>query len=187
MNRSDAKKQLARKYARAFFHSFPNSVTENGLLECVQRLTVCYEKNKRSFYTLALSSAHIGERCEGLAKLLNHFEIPEKIHLLIEVMLRKKKLDLFPFLLPALVEEFRKRNDLQEVHVSTAQPLSQTEQARLEKSMQERIPGSLSFVYTHDPSLIAGIKVQTTTHYWEETLARTIRTLEHRLQLQEKV
>lgn len=187
MNRSDARKQLARKYARAFLRSFPDSVTEQCLLQSVARLTTCYEENKRSFYTLALSSAHIEERCQGLAKLLNHFEVPEKIHLLIEVMLRKKKLGLFPFLLPALIEEFRKRNDLQEVHVSTAQPLSPTEQARLEKSMQERIPGSLSFVYTHDPSLIAGIKVQTKTHYWEESLARTIRTLEHRLQLQEKV
>lgn len=187
MSRIYAKKQLARNYARAFLRSFADVVTPECIFSSVERLQKCYEENKQSFYTLALSSANIEERCQGLSKLLDHFNIPEKIHLLIEVMLRKKKLDLFPFLLPALIEEFRKRHNQQEVHVTTAHPLTETERARLEKSLTGRIPGTLSFVYTQDPALIAGIKVQTQTHYWEESLARTVRTLEHRLQLQEKV
>jgi ATP synthase F1 delta subunit len=185
MIRSLRNKQLARNYARAFFRVY--DLSQKTLFSSITALEDFFVAHKIVFHTLLLSSARVEDKIDALEKVVKKLKLVTSMHQLLEILIRHKTLHILPFLLPALKEVYKKKYDIHDVTVTSAQPLSAVEQKQLEKEFCSKLPGTLHFIYEHDESLIAGMKIQTPTHCWEESIARTMRTLQNRLRLQENI
>ena len=186
MSRADYKRHLARKYARAFLRLF-DEFSKEELFSTIDALAAIYEKHPLAFHTLELSSARIEDKCDGLHKITESLNLQKPMTRLLDTMLRQKNLNLIPFLLPSLKEEYKKIHQHHDVVVTSAQELSTNHKRQLEGYLSKTLSGVLSFIYREDETLIAGIKVQTPTHYWEYSIARTIRMLEHGIRQQETI
>lgn len=178
-------KQLARNYARAFFRVY--DLDEKTLFSSITALDEFFSHHEIVFHTLLLSSARIEDKITALEKVVKKLKLVEPLHQLLEILIRHKTLHLLPFLLPALKEIYKKKYDIHDVTVTSAQPLTAAERKQLESEVCKKLSGTLHFTYEDDESLIAGLKIQTPTHCWEDSIARTMRTLQNRLRLQEHI
>jgi len=182
MLNSSRKKVLSYPYARAFLRTYQG--TQKELFADIDALLAAHKTTPVLFHTLHLSSIHVSEKCKGLAVLSKRLQISQSMHHLLATMLRKKAMYLLPSVLVLLKREYKKINNQHDVVVTSARTLTRPEKDALEAQLRVHIFGTLSFTYHNDNALISGIKVQTATHYWEFSIARTIRMLQHRLHSQ---
>ena len=180
------KKVLARKYARTFLKVF-NELNKDDLFASIERLQGCCQQSPLVFYTLLLSSARLDDKLKAVDELARRLELVEPVTRLLETLLRRKKIDILPALLPIIMHEYKKKYHLLDVVVTSAHPLTATQKERVEALVSTQLSGELTFIYQQDSTLIAGIKIQTPTHYWEHSVAKVARTLEHRLAMQETI
>ena len=177
------KKHLARQFARAFLKTI--KITEKELFSGVDKLADSLKNNPLAFHTLELSSARLEDKCLGLDKIAEKIKLPDALKTLLHAVARHKALSTLPFLLPALKEVYKKNNNIHDVTVATPKPLLAKEKKEIEAALADKLPGTLSFQYKQDETLGAGIKISTPTHFWEHSLAKTLKTVRQQIQEQE--
>lgn len=183
MNRLTQKKQKARNFARAFLRT--HEMSEEKLFSGIDTLTECCRQNPLAFHLLELSSAHIEQKYRAIDALSQRFGLPWQLAQLLRAVLRYKEFHLLTCILAMLKEEFKKMHGIHEVVVSSSHPLLAQDRKDIELLVQEKIPGTLRFMYQQDRALIAGIKIETPLYYWEHSVARTMRTLQQQIESQE--
>jgi F0F1-type ATP synthase delta subunit len=183
MNRLTQKKQKARNFARAFLRV--QSISEDELFNGIIQLKACLKKSPMVFHMLELSSMHVEEKYQAIYSLTERFEIPRTLGDLLCAVLKYKEFDLLSCILDMLQDEFKRMQGIHEVMVTTSHTMNAEARSVIESQMRCKIPGMLRFIYTLDPALIAGIKIQTPLYYWEHSVARTIRQLQQQLCIQE--
>ena len=184
MNRLTQKKQKARNFARAFLRV--QNLGEQELFAGIDALNECSKKNPLVFHTLELSSAHIEEKYAAISELGKQLELPAQVCQLLCAVLKYKEFDSLSIILSLLKEEFKKMHGIHEVMIHTSHELPHERKMSIEKLIAQKIPGTLRCMYSLDPSLIAGIKIETPLYYWEHSVARTIRQLQQQLSMQEQ-
>lgn len=185
MIRCVRKKHLARQFARAFFKNF--NITEKQLFSGADAFEKAIIDNPLFFRTLELSSARLEEKCKSIDKLAQKIKLPDSLRTLLHAVTRHKALSILQFLIPALREIYKKNQNIHDVTIATPAPLTAKDKKNLEATLCDKLPGRLSFHYEQDESLGAGIKIVTPTHYWEHSLAKTLKTVQQQIQEQETV
>lgn len=183
MNRLTQKKQKARNFARAFLRTHEMGEAElfsgvDALIECCQRLPLV-------FHTLELSSAKLEDKYRAISTLSEQLRIPWQLVGLLKAVLRYKEFDVLSMILEMIKEEYKELHGIHEVRVSSSHLLDHEARNRLEQLICAKIPGMLRFMYSIEPELIAGIKIETPLYYWEHSVARTLRTLQQQIASQE--
>ncbi len=183
MNRLTQKKQKARNFARAFLHTY--AIGEAELFAGIDALLDCCQTSSLVFYTLELSSAVMSEKCVAIDALVTRLSLPPQFGPLLRAVLRYKEFNLLPTILQFLKEEFCSMHGIHTVVISSSHILADEHKHTLEKLIEEKVPGTLRFVYQQDAALIAGVRITTPLYYWEHSVARTIRKLQQQLRAQE--
>jgi F0F1-type ATP synthase delta subunit len=183
MNRLMQKKQKARNFARAFLRT--HAISEEELFRGTDALLNCCKNNSLVFHTLELSSALMSEKCLAIESLVKKLSLPQQFSFLLRVVLRYKEFGSLAIILRFLQQEFYYMQGIHQVVVSSSHCLSDEQKNNMEQLVKDKIPGTLRFIYRIDSRLIAGVKMTTPLYYWEHSVARTIRTLQHQLRSQE--
>lgn len=174
-----AKKKLARKYAIAFLNTSENE--HEILFNALDIIETFRASHGLFFKMLQHSNASMKLKHEGIAKIFAPHALPRHIVTFLQVLVSDKTIGLLSFIIKQIREEYKQRNNLIDVTVTSSHELQPEQKNDLEAAVKEKMNGTLSFTYVIDERLISGIKIRTHTYYWEESLAQRIRAIEHTL------
>jgi F0F1-type ATP synthase delta subunit len=180
------KRHRSRHYARAFLRVF-GTLPEKTLFKAIDTLSSYYEKNRLVFRLLQFSSARRDAKIEAMEKLCDKLQLPEPISNLVGSLIKRKAIELLPTVLCALRSEFKKSARIYDFTVTSSHALSAEQKEAIERQLTKAVDGTLVVTYREDSSLIAGIRLQSPTYYWEESIARRIQNIRQTLYTQEQL
>lgn len=181
MNRLIQKKQKARNFARAFLRT--HVMEEAELFAGIDRLVACCREYPLAFHILELSSARIEEKYRNIEEISCRLTLPAPLVKLLKAVLRYKEFGALFYILHFLKAEFKKQHRIEDVVISSSHAFDEEQKKEFEALLAQKIAGTLRFFYKENKELIAGIRIESPSYYWEHSLARTIRTMRQRLPL----
>ena len=153
----------SKKYAKAFFNVYKDQITFDQIQSF--KLVLLFCRNHNDF--LSIIGQLVG-RQEGFENLLDemhsHFELPESVKKLIQVLIKHKKISLFAQI-------------LQEVTIRAAANLTEEGQQKLERFFKKLSKKTIIPNFKIDESLIAGVRMESELFLWEHSIKSQIASL----------
>lgn len=177
------RRHLAHQLARAFLRTY--DLPQEELFSALNAVVSYYTENRLVFRLLQFSSARETEKAIAVTVLCQKIGLHPSINDLLHSLLHYRAIDLVPQVSKAIRATFKKQANIHDITVATSHDLSEDQKSALTAALQEAIGGTLVITYTHNPSLIAGIKIFSTNHYWEDSIARRLRAIRSSLYAQE--
>ena len=169
---------LARKYALAFTHCFAANFNRENIEQIAQAYQF-FASHQRFSYLLNLSAINDSLKQEALEKILiTRFQLPaQPCKALIALLIAHSRTQLMGPILHIVHEFMMKEKNIESFTISSAQPLTQEQQVDLEQFLEQHTDATIVPTYKINKDLIAGLRVQSSTHLWEHSLKKYLRTL----------
>jgi len=164
---------LARKYADAFVNIFGDELTVDDAR--VMQATGDFLASKHSaLFFLRLPIIKDAVKREVLVHVAYEFKLPTTVHILIDVLLHDKRASLIPSILHAISKLYYKRTDIASFTITSSHALSQEQLDRLVGFLEAWTQRAILYTHAIDPTLIAGIRMQSDTLLWEYSIHRKL-------------
>jgi len=168
---------LEKRYAYAFLNVFADTITPE-ILKSANALCDYLKKHRRIVFMLKLSVLDDQIKIQGLYELCKRFDLPAPFKRLIDLLQAHHRLPLLPDVVCLLEELYMERHQIQPFTVHSSIELTPDERIPLEKFLAQHLPGTILCSYRTDSRLIAGIRAQSPTHLWEQSVAKQLRDLQ---------
>lgn len=166
----------SKKYAKAFFNVYKDQITFDQIQSF--KLVLLFCRNHNDF--LSIIGQLVG-RQEGFENLLDemhsHFELPESVKKLIQVLIKHKKISLFAQILQDIYCLYMLENNLLEVTIRAAANLTEEGQQKLERFFKKLSKKTIIPNFKIDESLIAGVRMESELFLWEHSIKSQIASL----------
>ncbi len=179
MNNTTARMNKAYAYARAYLNASTTHVCDQ--LAEINALNRHYYSYELFFKLLELSSISYEVKQNYINAFWEKFGLPECLKTFMFLLLRKRVMYLLPDILKHLYIEYKKRNNLLDVKIITSHPLSDDETKKILNAIQDLLKVIIIPHFEVDTKLLAGIRIESDEYYWENSIAKTLQTLEQKL------
>jgi F-type H+-transporting ATPase subunit delta len=167
--------RLSRLYAEAFMNAFFETLPSDIL----HRLLALQERIK-SDHALQLVIALPGFKASKknfLLSVFDSFGLNQPFASLLDLLLDQRRSFLLPKIMAALIQEYKKRAGLLDCTIRSAQPLSDAEQKQIIEHASQILGYTLLPTWIIDPSLIAGIRFETTEYLFDHSILNKLNAL----------
>lgn len=174
-------KTIARKYARAFLNLYFDAVTEQHVQALTRfRQFLCDNRGVLCYLNLPGLSLHA--RSEMLNKINTLFGLPLHFTRLIEVLRERRCVELLPFVITAILDEFWARKHILLFAVTSSHELAAELQNEV-IAFLAKITGAASIRATFevDEELICGISMRSDCYLFEHSVARELKKFKESL------
>jgi len=169
-----AQDMVAKKYATAFVAVFYESLSVPIVQQCAHLATYMREHADILFF-LQLSALSNDEKRTGLRSLIQHYELPECLLRLVDVLLEHKRTFLLAAILEDLCDLYSARQQIMSFTITSSHPLSESAVKSIQKFLAYATGNTILYTCVVDPALIAGIRMANTILFWEHSVARQLR------------
>ena len=169
---------IAQKYAKAFFNVY-GSAFDNASIEQVNAFSYYLLKNNEIFVYFNLLSISQKVKMEMIGTLCDRFNLNPSIKNLIEVLLRRRRIDLFCKVLCLFVMLFRKHHNIVACTITSSDDLDKKDKIFIKDAISNILGTTIIAEFVVDNKLISGIKVQSETNIWECSIAKRLKMLEN--------
>ncbi|HSW75559.1 MAG TPA: F0F1 ATP synthase subunit delta [Candidatus Saccharimonadales bacterium] len=171
---------VAKQYAKAYLLEFENLLTLADIEN--MKSAVRFFRRHHNFMSLVSLMTKIHERKHVMIdEIFSHFSLHSSLKKLVTILLRHKRLLYFAQVLQDICSLFEMRSGVLHVTIQTATPLTESEIAKFE-SFFAKLSGKRIISQVHiDPSLIAGVRMQSDIYLWEYSIAARLRHLRHKM------
>lgn len=168
--------QLADRYAIAFLNTVqePLSVT---VCESIARVIAYYKRMHELLLFLQLSLFSKYDKEEALARVRRWYKIPDLFATIDLLLLEEHRIFLLPLVYERIITHAHKRAGRIVCSVTTATELSQVYRKKVFACIEQRSLQIPLITWIIDPTLIAGIKIQTAEWLWEDSLDGRLKAL----------
>jgi ATP synthase F1 delta subunit len=171
---------VSKKYAQAFLNVYQDSLT----LDQIQKFKLVIDFCRHHHNFLSIIGQLVG-RQKGFDQLLDemheHFELPQSVKKLLEILIKRKKISIFAQVLQDIYCLYMLNNNIVELKIKSAIPLEADQQKKFqqffEKLSQKRILSTVEV----DESLIAGIRLESDLFLWEHSIKSQITELSKKM------
>jgi ATP synthase F1 delta subunit len=167
---------ISNKYAHAFLHIFFDQLTPDDIM-ALEQISQFLEQDRRIIFFLRLPIIENNIKLQGLQMLVQQWHLPQSIMVLIKLLSDHKRLDLLPMVLSAIVRFYREEAGIMSFVITSAPSLTSQEVQTLIEFLARVTGRSIIYEYKVDTRLIAGIRLQSTTLFWEQSIAKRLGTL----------
>jgi ATP synthase F1 delta subunit len=169
--------RLARRYARALYALSQHTVSAD-LLERLERWGALWAPRQKATSYLRLHCIDTEAQLRIIRQSLVDNEIKKIVEPLLELLARHKRLWLVGAVVQAYVAWYRRIAQIQVVEVSTVDRLTDEEVATIREWIT-RATGAheVRLQMVIDPSLIAGIRLKSSTFLWEYSVRQHVSLL----------
>ena len=171
---------IAKQYAKAYMAEY-GSTLKISEIESFKTVIHFFKKyhNFMSLVSLLVES----NKSENvvLDELFDHFSLPQNLKKLIDVLIVHKRLTLFAQVLQDICCLYFHANNILELTIVTATPLENHELEKFEIFFRKLSGKATLSNVIHDPSLIAGIRMQSDLFLWEYSIAARLRSLRQKM------
>lgn len=77
---------------------------------------------------------------------------------------------------------FREKSHIVQFLITSSQPLSLIDKEKIHHFLTTNTHAIVETSYALDPSLIAGLRIQSTTYLWEKSIAQQLRAVQTKMQ-----
>jgi len=165
---------LARHYAQAFFNGYKERLS---IKDCahIQKAIAYLSRNKTWAIFFDFPPLSPEKQRLMLDRLIDYLELPKPFFTLGTLLANHKRISILPEVLTIVVTLILKANNTIELTISSYPHLNQTQTKAIIDFFYKKTGKNIVPTYKLDPSLIAGIRVQSTTLVWEYSLRKKLR------------
>ncbi len=174
------KSALAKKYAQAFLNTYPQAIT-SSILETLSKATDYFDKQKAFFLILTVPTLTFTQRLDALQKQLEPFNFPSEFDRLIHLLLTQHRIMLLPDILHQIITVYEQRHKIMEFSLKCSSSLTDKQQTALHNFIAQKTGYQIKSKTIVDPTLIAGLRLQSDTRLWEYSIAKKLRTIKESL------
>lgn len=168
--------QLARRYARAFYHATP-SLSET-IIDHIAAFSQFLKEHKEALTYTTLGSIPTTTKVKVFETAAAEHQCAAEIISLLQLLGEHKRLSLLPLVLDAYVALYNKTHRILKVTVTTVSPLTAEQQNNLsEQLLRLTKAATVQMQLTIDTTLLAGIRVEGETFRWEHSVRKQLDTL----------
>lgn len=171
---------IAKKYAHAYLNCFGNQHTFEDFCSMWRASQFLSEHHSLLFY-LSLSMISEKDKKRFIDLFFEKFHLFDSLKKLFYLLLKNKHIFLGADTLRDIYGLYKIKNKIADLQVTSGCDLSADQLDEI-KHFFTRLSGENVVVrYSVDPSLIAGIRLQTETLLWEYSIAKQLRKLKQEL------
>ncbi len=171
---------IARQYAKAFMAQYGNKL-ELSNIQAI-KLVIRFFRQHHHFVSLVNLLLEPND-CNNVVvnELFEHFLLPQDLKKLINVLVVHKRLILFSQVLQDICCLYFHVNNILEMTIFTATPLENDELKKFEFFFTKLSGKTIISDVVHEPSLIAGVRMQSDLFLWEYSIAARLRRLRQKM------
>ena len=171
---------LSKKYAKAYLNIFEKQHDLQDFHSMWRAAQFLSEHHNLLFY-LSLSMVDDESKKRFIDLFFEKFNLFDSLKKLFYLLLKNKNIFITADVLRDIYNLYKKRNNLADLQVISSVELSSSELNEI-KQFFENLSNKEVVVRQHvNPSLIAGIRLQTNTLLWEHSIAKQLRELKQKL------
>ena len=172
---------VARKYAQAYLNVFGDQHTFQDFCSLWRACQFLSEHHSLLFY-LSLPMIQEVDKKRFIDIFFEKFHLFDSLKQLFYLLLKNKHIFLTIDVLQDIYSLYKIKNNISELQISSSSDLSEEKIEEI-KSFFIKLSGLSHVVvrYSVNPSLIAGIRLQSETYLWEYSIARQLNKLKQEL------
>lgn len=173
---SFSQSELSKKYATAYLQIHEKNYTYDDMHTMWRAAQFLSEHHNLLFY-LSLSLVDKESKQRFVTIFIEKFHLKDSLKSLFTLLIKHKNIFLAAYILQDMYGLYKKRNNISNLQITAASELS-SEDIKFLKDFFAKKSGSLLVVQHYvDPSLVAGVRLQTETLLWEHSIAKQLRKL----------
>lgn len=170
---------VARKYATACLHVFASKFEQDDMRNLVV-MSDFLRQNHRLVFFLGLPIISEERKSVFLHELAKRFYLGHLIDRLIELLLHDKRLFLLADILRLLSDLYAEKMNILDFTITSHPRISSADLDELKQFLARSTGCAIIYTDYEDKNLIAGIRMQSTTYVWENSIAQHLRTVRKR-------
>lgn len=175
-----SQKIIARKYAKAFLNLYFDALSDQHI-EGLFKFHLFLRENRGILCYLNLPGLNEQVWNDFSTRLYADFTLPQHFAKLIQVLVLKRRVELLPTVVVALLQEFWKRKHVLHFEVTSSLKLSLAQQAAVIAFLTNKTGAAVRAAFAMDSSLICGIKMKSDSYMFEHSIARELKNFEESL------
>ena len=177
MNYTPIDKNVAKKYAKAFMAVFPKACTfaDIGKITKAQQFL---RKHKQTLLFLQLPQFDQKRKKSMVLDLIGHFSLPQHLAAIILLLLSHDRAFDIPEVLSCIVELYKEQSNSIEFSLKSPQHLNDKQIESIKNFLGQSLHKNIIATQSLDPSLIAGLRLQSNDYLWEYSVRKHIKTLQ---------
>ena len=172
----NAARTLARRYAKAFVLTFKDELTPD-VIACIQDVVAELKTHKAALFFLSLPSMRDAQKLKAMHQLCKTLTVSSACMRLMALLVRDKRASLLLDVFEYVLEFYQELHNIQSFTISSAQELTQEQLTAMQQFLAHTTGSDIIYTHTVNPALIAGIRAQSTTHVWEVSVAKRLRSM----------
>lgn len=169
---------LAYKYANAFLNVYSDRLND-GDIKSINNILQFLPKHPRLLFLLQVPLIKKAIKEKWLVSFCEQFNVGAPFKNLITLLLSHRRVFLLPAILNAIVNSYQKRHHIENIVIKSSIPLPVSYRHDIESFIKHYINGVHYYHYEVDPTLIAGIRIQSDTILWEYSMNKRLRDIAH--------
>ena len=167
---------LTRRYARAFLSVFAQNVTDDHCVAMKKAAAVLLTPDGKLWLTFFyFPSVTVEQQQAMVALLLNRLALPDYMQSLVALLCAHKRMELLSDVLNKIVAQFFEQRNIVEFTITSSSELTQEQLQKLCAFLQKKSGKNIRYINKVDNRLIAGIRAQSASLFWEYSIAKKLR------------
>lgn len=171
-----SRQDVCKKYAVAYIHVFKEDI-DSSVLDALQRAFDFLSKHKNMLFLLSLYETTTEEKKRIITKFITTFKLPDSIHRLMDLLLQNKDICILTDVLRDVYCFSKKEFGVEDLKISSSCLLSESDQETLKQFFVTLSHKTCRITVEQDAELIAGIRMQSDTLLWENSVAKNMKKL----------
>lgn len=172
--------ELAKKYATAYLNVHGKEYAFKDIRALWRAAQFLSEHHTLLFY-LSLSIVDIDDKERFIDLMIQKFNLFGSLKDLFLLMIKNKCIFLASSVLQDMYGLYKSRNNICDLRIVSSVELTQEEVDSLVNFFKDKAACTVRPRTSVDPSLIAGVRLQTDTFLWEHSIAKQLRELKQDL------
>lgn len=168
---------IAYKYAKAFLNVFFSSISREDI-DRLPKIRLMFSKEPGLMLFLKLSSIPSEQRSKYLQQFLEKNNLKGIWHDLVRALMKHKRIQLFCRILFYIEKFYFEKIGLIKWSVLSSLDLDNKEKDIIKNFLEIKSRKKAECIYSIEPTLIAGLKMQSHQYLWENSIQERIRELE---------
>lgn len=172
--------RLAHKYASAFVNTLGTAWTNNELEHLLNVLPAIKQEMNGITFFLSLHLISRTRKQHALETMIATYKLPANLVSLAQLLVKHERTVLWYPILNQVGEQLMSARTIQYVTVSSSADLDDSAVESIRSYLEKETRSTIIINTKIDPSLIAGIKIQSQDYAWEDSVTKyisTVRTL----------
>jgi F-type H+-transporting ATPase subunit delta len=176
MNYVPVDKNIAKKYAKAFMAVFPKSFTLNDIGK-IEATYFFLQKNKRTLFFLQLPQFDEQRKESMIADLIGYFALPHAFTQLFMLLITHNRSFYIPDVLWFMIELYKEQTNSVSFSLQSPHSLDHQQIESIKQFLGRLVGKNIIATTMVDPSLIAGLRLQSNNNLWEYSVRKQIQSL----------